>query len=229
MTFDYAWLTKSTADFLNRADLYGTIPTFIALAEAELARDLERQGVQGAITRAQSTTINAEFETTPADFAGPVSMRVYDTTVSTWKPLENVTPTGMATLKSSREKTAAIPDRYAVVGGSFEFCPTPDQAYQVDLIYLAAMAALSTSNTTNWVITNHPDAYLYGTLSHGAPYVSNPVLSKAWGDRYVAAVSAIVESERRKRGSMFTPSFRATDTPPNYGRRRWSFNINSGL
>lgn len=233
MTFDYTWLVQNAASFLNRSDLIEAIPSFIALAEANLQRQLTAQGVQGATVHAQSTAIDSEFEAVPDDFAAPLVMRVYNTATSTWNPLENVTATGMSVLKNFREKTAGIPDRYAVVDSSFEFCPTPDKAYQVDLIYQARLTPLTATNTTNWAITNYPDVYLYGVLTHAAGYLhevntqTSPIY--VWRKMYAEGIADIVQAEKRKRGAMFTPSFRASDAAPNYGRRRWFYNINTGL
>lgn len=233
MAYDYTWLTTQIASFLNRADVYGSIPDFIGLAEIQIRRRLAQAGIQGGVTRA-TTTINAEFETPPTDFGGPIAMTIQDPVTLKWLALEPDTPTGIATIKGDREATSAIPDRFAVVGGSFQFSPTPDQAYTVDLQYWANLTALSTSNTTNWALTAYPDVYLYGALCHAAPYVRDlgdqnvPAPISQWRAMFETACQEIIDAERRKRGPMFTPSFRATDVPTGRWNRR-SFNINTGL
>ena len=45
-----------------------------------------------------------------------------------------------------------------------EFDSTPDQAYTVEMQYIKKLAALSDSNTTNAILTNYPNIYLFGAL-----------------------------------------------------------------
>lgn len=45
--------------------------------------------------------------------------------------------------------------------------PVPNTTYTIELIYYLRIPALSDSATSNWMLTDHPDAYLYGTLYHG--------------------------------------------------------------
>jgi hypothetical protein len=232
---DYAGLQAAIGDYLNRGDLYGSIPTFIALAEAQLLRRLTKAGVQGAVARA-TTTIQDEYELCPTDYTGYLSHTIYDPDDQRWKPLEAGTTTGIATIKSDgRAAEPHMPDRFAVVGNSFWYSPTPDQQYTVDLIYWAAFPPLDGTHPTNWILSAYPDVYLYGALSHAVPYLRVQAESGAelplatWQQYYDTAVAEIIEAERRKRGTQFTPSFRATDAPPNYGRRRWLWDITTGV
>lgn len=232
---DYAALQTAIADFLNRADIYGSIPTFISLTEAQLKRRMTKAGIQGAVSRA-TTTVSNEYEVVPADYTGFLSQTIFDPEDQRWKPLESGTPTGIATLKSDgRAASPHMPDRFAVVGNSFWYAPTPDKPYTVDLVYWAKFQPLSQTSPTNWLLDAYPDVYLYGALTHSAPYLhmsaeaAAPLPLSLWQQYYEVATQEVIEAERRKRGTMFTPSFRATDAPPNYGRRRWLWDITTGV
>ena len=54
-------------------------------------------------------------------------------------------------------------------------------------------------NQTNWLLTNYPDAYLYGALLHSAPYLQEDSRIQTWAALYQKAISDInSESERSK-------------------------------
>ena len=58
-----------------------------------------------------------------------------------------------------------------MVDDSIEFAPTPDGSYTVQLTYYGKIDALSDSNTSNFLSTGYPDAYLYGSLKHASIYL----------------------------------------------------------
>jgi hypothetical protein len=86
-------------------------------------------------------------------------------------------------------------------GGEFEVSPTPDEAYTADLLYYGTIAALSDSNTSNWLLTYHPDAYLYTALVHSAPYLNEDQRATTWAALSQAAVDAINLSSDQSRFS----------------------------
>ena len=59
----YAGLQTTIADFLDRQDLTATIPTFIALAEARISRDLSHWKQEKRV----DTTFNERYELVPND------------------------------------------------------------------------------------------------------------------------------------------------------------------
>ena len=60
----YAELKTAIADFLNRDDLTSVIPSFIALAEQQMARDIRHWRQEKRI----ETTLNERYENLPSDF-----------------------------------------------------------------------------------------------------------------------------------------------------------------
>ena len=69
--------------------------------------------------------------------------------------------------------------------------PTPDGAYSAILMYYAKIPTLSDSNETNWLLTHHPDIYLYGALLHSAPYLKEDERAQTWAALYTAAVMRV--------------------------------------
>jgi hypothetical protein len=47
----------------------------------------------------------------------------------------------------------------------------PDGAYAAVLEYFAKVPALSNSNTTTWLLTNYPNAYLFGTFAEAEAFL----------------------------------------------------------
>jgi hypothetical protein len=69
---------------------------------------------------------------------------------------------------------------YALTAGGIELYPTPDLTYNASLVYYACVPTLSASNTTNWLLTEAPDVYLYGSLVHSAPYLKDDARAQIW-------------------------------------------------
>lgn len=53
---------------------------------------------------------------------------------------------------------------FFTVTTQLEFDSTPDQAYTVDMQYIKKVTALDDTNTTNDILTNYPNIYLFGSL-----------------------------------------------------------------
>jgi hypothetical protein len=51
--------------------------------------------------------------------------------------------------------------------------PTPDAAYQFEVLYYERISPLSSENQTNWLTQNAPNAMLFGTLLQAMPFLKN--------------------------------------------------------
>jgi len=61
----------------------------------------------------------------------------------------------------------------------------------VMMIYRASIPALSDSNTSNWLLEEAPDAYLYGTLMQTAPWLREDERVAMWGSLYTQAIQSV--------------------------------------
>jgi len=68
--------------------------------------------------------------------------------------------------------TTGQPEVFAITGDEILLAPAPDGTYEIELDYYA-FTELSDSNTTNWLLTNYPDIYLWSGRLEGASYVGN--------------------------------------------------------
>ena len=153
---DYAALQASIASFLARDDLTN-IADFISLAEARMGRELDTRSQE---RRAIATTvIGEETISLPTDLREVRMVKINSSPVNV---LEFMTPN---TLFETHSSTAnGTPQSYTIIGTEIALRPTPDSVLSVEIIYGESIAALSATNTTNTVLTRHPDAYLYGSL-----------------------------------------------------------------
>lgn len=180
----YAELKSSIADFLNRDDLTSVIPTFISLAEAEMNRKIRHWRLE------ERTTIGAsgQYTAIPSDFVAPIRLSLDTDSVA----LELINSQEMQEARQSANDVAGKPRYYALSKGEIELFPTPNGTYTVDLTYRKKIDALSDSNTTNVILDNFPDAYLYGALMHSAPYLADDGRVAVWGNLYAQAMEAIL-------------------------------------
>ena len=73
--------------------------------------------------------------------------------------------------------------------------------YSTELYYYAKIDALSDSNTSNWLLEYFPDAYLYGALSHSAPYLKDDARLQVWSSLYGNAIGGITaDNDKAKFG-----------------------------
>jgi hypothetical protein len=60
------------------------------------------------------------------------------------------------------------------------------------------LTPLSGSNEDNWVLLEHPDVYLFGSLVHSAPYLKDDSRLATWKttlDEALAELDALVDRE----------------------------------
>jgi len=196
----YTTLKASVADFLNRSDLTSAIPDFITLAEAEMRRRLRD------MARA-TATITTEYSEVPTDFGSVITFDLNTTPVT---PLEYLSP-DQFTNDSPNYRSTGQCQFYTIVAGEFRFMPVPAGSYTARLTYWRKITALSADVASNWVLEDHPDAYLYGSLKASAPYLKDDARISIWGQLFEDAMSSIETMTRKDMlGAtlQMTPTFR---------------------
>ena len=197
---NYTDLKASVADFLNRSDLTSVIPDFVTMAEAEFNRTLR---VREMSVRTQGP-IDSQYVKLPDDFLGMRNIELMTDPVTPleYKNLQNLD------IHRRNDKTGK-PLYYSIVQNSIEFAPIPDETYTLEIVYYQKVPTLS-SNTTNWLLDNHPDAYLYGTLQHSAPYLQSDERIGVWTGKYQQVIEQITTSDEKAKFSGSTPSISFT-------------------
>lgn len=186
----YSDLKTEIANFLNRSDLTAEIPTFVRLAEAQMNRRVASRRKTASL----AFTIDAEFMDVPSDFAGVVAFEITSPT-----PLARINPVSPSQLMAEREGYSTYtgkPYIFAVVGSQFRFFFAPDQSYTAELEYRQKIPALANDADTNWMLDDHPDAYLYGALLQSAPYLMDDARIQVWGNLFTTVMDDIMENDK---------------------------------
>lgn len=187
----YTELKTTIANWLNRSDLTSEISDdFIVLTEADLNAKLRIRQMHAQTT----ITIDAETETVPTGF---LQVRDFYILSNGQKfPMTFISPAQMDAVKAS--STTGVPSSYTILGSTFRFAPRPDSTYSGILNYYKKFDPLTSSNTTNYILADHPAVYLYGSLFHAANFLggfdANQV--QQWSQMYQTALERIELNDR---------------------------------
>lgn len=149
----YSDLQTQVGSWLARDDLAAYIPDMITLFEAAACRKLK--------VRPQETTVSLSttngVATLPSDFLG--YRRV------TWIGSTNIDLTYVhPSIWQFQQPVGSVqgdPQFFTIEGGNLKIGPMDDSGLQ--MVYNQKTPAISSS--LNWLWTNHPDVYLFGTLA----------------------------------------------------------------
>jgi hypothetical protein len=193
---NYTDLQTTIADFLNRDDLTSVIPTFIQLAEADMNRQVRHWKMESRSTGTQDA--GDQYMQIPSDWLETIRLHL---TGSGTSALTLTSRAAMADIRAKNEDISTVkPYYYTHADGQFELYPTPTEATDFELLYYQKIPDLAT-NSTNWLLTDAPDVYLYGALLHSAPYLAEDARVAVWAQMYSAAVSNVNRAAEQARYS----------------------------
>jgi len=177
---DYASLQSQIAAWLNREDLTAQIPVFIQFVEADINTRLRTREM---IVRATATS-SAEYVQLPADWLEAINLHIVDGQ----QPLRFVTLDEADRINKLQNYTAS--SFYSLMNGAIELVPEPGDDLDIEMIYYGKVPELTTSETTNWLLTKAPDLYLYGSLVHASPFLMDdqriPTFASMYSTRFEA-------------------------------------------
>lgn len=186
MTYDS--LTTTVLQYLERQDasVVNAIPTFITLCEFEIAQEIKTLGQLQVVNATMN--INNPVIVKPARWRKTVSMTI-DTGTSTqpvylrkYEYLRNYWP---------NETLTGLPLYYADTDYEHWYvAPTPSLAYNFEVLYYERIAPLSSTNQTNWLTQNAPNAMLYGTLLQAMPFLKNDA-RQVFQQKYTEAITSL--------------------------------------
>lgn len=165
---DYASLQTAVLNWLNRsgdADATTRVVEWISLAEDELKASLATMPLRQGEANDTAFAVSSEYITLPT---GMLKVRGFVLNGLPPQPLDYASP-NVIDRYVLVTGTVGKPKFYATQGNQFRMIPAPDSAYTATLNY-QALAPLSVSNTTNWLLTAHPKIYLCATLAEADRY-----------------------------------------------------------
>lgn len=179
----YADLQAAVQDYLDDSTMNARIPDFIALFEVKARRALRTSDAVG--TSIGTTTADGKI-TLPTDFRAIRRLHVNG------EPLEFITPDDAA--ERNANQSARSPYAFSIEGRILTVVPAG--IVDVTLVYQLSLTSLSNTNTTNWVLDSHPDAYLYGTLAEAEGYGFDDARLSIWKALANAALAEIIGSDQ---------------------------------
>jgi hypothetical protein len=204
----YANLKLELIDWSHRDDLDLKIDTFIDLAESEMfANSVEPLQLRSEETlTAFSTNTSDRFVALPAGFQSMRKVRIQVVNGESVE-LEYRTPAQLQILSST-----GFPLLFTVTD-QVEMERVSDQVYSGEFQYYKDFTALSSSNTTNDVLTNHPTIYLFGALWALKTHVNEPQAAIGYYQQFISAIKGANNKSKIGRYGP-VPSMRAETSPP---------------
>lgn len=211
---DWASLKTAVGDWLNRADLTSRIPDFIGLAEVRMMDELPpTRLLETEITL--NPAVGVRTLSLPADFRSPLNLW-WNNGVDR-EPVRYVPPDLLDVWQS-----AGRPLNFTIDGTDLAFERPTDQAYTFAFRYVITLG-LSDEVTTNTLLTQYPNLYLFGALAEAAPFLRDASALQTWEAKYQQAL----ENAKRRQSQIDRLTTLSTEVAYN-GRRHGSFSILRG-
>ena len=191
---NYTELQTAVANWLDRDDLTARIPEFIALAEARFNRVLRLRSMEAKYTA--NTVASQRNLALPT---GYIQMRNFQVNTTPLTTLSYVTPEIYDRLWGG--STSGTPKFYTILANEVSLGPIPASVQEVEMLFYKKFDNLSGSVATNWLITNAPDIYLYGSMLEAEPFIMNDERIGVWAQGFEKAVVDLQEQDNKDRHS----------------------------
>lgn len=196
MTYDS--LVADISSYLERTDqaTLEKIPTFIMLAEQVIAAEIK---FLGNLTPMTSTLVanqavidkparwhkTVSMNVTVGGVRQPVFLRKYEYLREYWP---DPTDTGAPRYYADYDYTHWL------------IAPTPDVAYNFEVLYYERIQPLDSSNQTNWFTIYAPQALLYGSLLQAMPFLKNDERIPMWQAQYDKIMQVLKAEDIQRMG-----------------------------
>ena len=187
----YSELKTAISDWLHRTDLTAKIPDFISLAESKINRNLSLPS--GEVDAPLVMVPGSRYVALTSDFNTPIALWI-----ETYLPRRKLIPMIASELPVNTALSSA-PQYWAVDGSNLAFDCLADQAYTLTLRY-AKNYQLSDIVTTNYILQNYPDIYLYGALLQSTQYTGDMTNVQTYSTMFEAAMSEASRDQNRQKG-----------------------------
>lgn len=197
----YGTLAQAVAVYAARSDLGvsgGNLDWFVSEAEQEMNARLR---VRRMLTAVTPTVSSAGVVTLPTTFGGWKRFTVRDGS-NEWD-LELASAEQKPEVFSLYGGTG-VPRALVTEGATSQIWPYTDLIYTFAGLYYSRIPALTSSASTNWVVTNFPNAYLYGCLAAACRYAigsANPEQAAkldAQERKWMVQFDRVIEQIRRE-------------------------------
>jgi hypothetical protein len=185
---NYSDLKAAVATWITRSDQTANIPDFIRLYEADANRRIRIR--QNTTLTPLTLTQGASTIALPSDFLEDIELNYDDTpeslTKATFDDLDRA---------QTSDSAAGRPAFYAITGSTITFETEADATYTINLRYYEKWDI--ETDVTNWLLTNAPDAYLFGSVAEAAMLLRDSELLQIAIGRRDAATDWVLKSDSR--------------------------------
>lgn len=195
----YTGLLASIASWMDRDDLAAVIPDFVTLFESNANTEAAIRTQFNRTSTTIATVINQNYISTPADYLGTDTLLLSNNSVvSVVKPYGG--PSGLYNDYPNAFLAAGQPKGFINLTGKLEYAPKADAVYTTYLYYYQKIPALVT-NGSNWLLTNFPQIYLFGSLVAAEAFLGSDPRIQTWGAMYDNAIQKLEgATDRNKYG-----------------------------
>lgn len=197
----YSELKTEIQNWLGDDDVADFTDSFIATCEANLRRNfrvdelLVRDTNLSIAADTRELTLSSTLSSSYADMKYVRFRRPTGEEAIFFPPLIQST---FEELTEQAHETAWRPQYFHISNDVMEFERPTDQIYSADFFYYKKFTALSDSNTSNEILANYPDVYLWGSLTTAAPFIDNDERVQLWASFYNSALADIRKANSKK-------------------------------
>lgn len=182
-------MKQAVENWSHRTDIDDVLDNVIHLAENEIDKRLMLRDNEQRATATLSTS--SRFLALPAGF---IKMRRL-TLVNGSLNFE----VSFAAPEQMTVHNAAGRPRHYTITSQLEFDRVPDSAYTLEMNYITKTTPLTSANTTNDVLTNYPDLYLWGCLIQIAILEKDIEMMQVYQSKFDVAMQDANKQERKGR------------------------------
>jgi hypothetical protein len=183
---NYTTFVATVESYLARTDLTSVIPDFVQMAQLRMSRDLRTERMLKVATTSP-TDNKVAF---PSDF---LELREMHFQGNPPILLEFQTPDLF--FRNGQTTLSGRSHYFTMLGTEFQFAPTQDTDYTIQILYYAQPTFISSTTSSNLFLAYYPDALLYATLAEAEPYLMNDPRVTTWSSLYDRAIANIKTSD----------------------------------
>jgi hypothetical protein len=193
-TVNYTDLQAQVVSYSMRSDVSSVVPDMVVLCEKKINRILRDMNMEATSTTSPLTETTAlpsnclEVKQISISWGGQRSVPTF------------ITPDKMDAYRTVIPTPEGDPIFFTIRANNVEVYPKPTTGttYTMTLTYLLRIVPLATT-ATNWLLTDHFDVYLYGTLCEIARRFKDDEMMARFKPDYEEAVAGLKALNARRR------------------------------
>ena len=185
----YANLKQAIENFSHRTDISNVIDNFIELTENDIDKRLMLRNNELRATATMSTT--DRFLALPDRF-----LKMRRLTLINGSLNYEIEFRSSESMPIQNDPGRPI---YFTVTSQLEFDRIADSAYTLEMSYFSRLVPLTSSNTSNDVLTDYPDLYLWGCLTQLALWEKDLEQFQIYQSKFDNAMNEANKQERKGR------------------------------